>query len=72
MLQGNRQPPVLLVDGYNLLGQLAGYNSDDSDEETYALLAAAFADGPRLALQNRLCDYSHLRQVKVRIHDRAL
>jgi predicted RNA-binding protein with PIN domain len=63
--KGNRQPPVLLVDGYNLLGQLAGYNSDDSEEEVHALLAAAFADGPRLALQNRLCDYSHLRQVKV-------
>jgi predicted RNA-binding protein with PIN domain len=59
---------VLLVDGYNLLGQLAGYNSDDSEEEIHAVLAAAFADGPRLALQNRLCDYSHLRQVKVGSH----
>lgn len=65
-MQGDDRPPVLLVDGYNVLGKLAGYNSDDSDEETDAVLAAAFADGPRLALQNRLCEYSHLRQVKVR------
>lgn len=64
-LQGDNRPPVLLVDGYNLLGKLAGYNSEDSDEESEAKLSAAFADGPRLALQNRLCEYSHLRQVKV-------
>lgn len=67
MLQGDQRPPVLLVDGYNLLGRVAGVSSDadSSDEETSAALASAFGDGPRLALQSRLCEYSHLRQVKV-------
>lgn len=65
--KGDKRPPVLLVDGYNLLGKVAGFSSDadSSDDENDAAIAAAFADGPRLALQNRLCEYSHLRQVKV-------
>lgn len=66
-MQGDKRPPVLLVDGYNLLGKVAGFSSDadSSDDESDAAIAVAFADGPRLALQNRLCEYSHLRQVKV-------
>lgn len=63
-MQGDIKPPVLLVDGYNVLAGLAGITSDDEDEQA-ARVSAAFSDGPRQVLQNRLCEYSHLRQVKV-------
>lgn len=60
--QGEKQPPLLLVDGYNVLGKMAGFGCESEDESD---IAAAFALDSRERLERRLVEYSHVRQVKV-------
>ena len=57
-VQGNEQPPVLLVDGYNVL--MHWQKTFPEDE-----IAQAFLEAARLKLEEDLITYSQRRQVKV-------
>ena len=71
LCQGQKTPPVLLVDGYNVLGELAkvgrrGHAPGVTDSCDLAD-AHAFDDTARSRLQLQLVAYSHSRGVKVRL-----
>jgi len=69
LCQGQKTPPVLLVDGYNVLGELAklgrGGREPDVTDSCDLVDAHAFDESARSRLELQLVAYSHSRGVKV-------
>ena len=70
--QGQKTPPVLLVDGYNVLGELAklgrGGREPAVTDSCDLADAPAFDETARNKLELQLVAYSHSRGVKVRVY----
>ena len=69
--QGQKTPPVLLVDGYNVLGERAKAGSGGREpavtDSCDLADAHIFDDSARTKLELQLVAYSHNRGVKVRL-----
>lgn len=62
-LQGTERPPVLLVDGYNVLHMYVQHMQDSHSDSAMAA-AQAFEDS-RIGLESAMITYSQSRRIKV-------